>query len=77
MAAELQAAAFLSKVKPDVAVISAGWKNRFRFPHSTVLEAYQKRGCRILRTDRNGAIVLTTDGKRLIVQPFISTVDPL
>jgi competence protein ComEC len=68
---------FLSKVKPDVAVISAGWKNRFRFPHSTVLEAYQKRGCRILRTDRNGAIVLTTDGKRLIVQPFISTVDPL
>ncbi len=68
---------FLSKVKPDVAVISAGWKNRFQFPHATVLEAYQKRGCRILRTDRNGAIILTTDGKRLAAKSFFSTVDPL
>jgi competence protein ComEC len=68
---------FLSKVKPDVAVISAGWKNRFQFPHATVLEAYQKRGCRILRTDRNGAIEIKTDGNRLIAQSFISAVDPL
>jgi competence protein ComEC len=68
---------FLSEVKPDVAVISAGWKNRFRFPHATVLEAYQKRGCRILRTDRNGAIEIKTDGNRLIAQSFISAVDPL
>jgi competence protein ComEC len=67
---------FLSKVKPDVAVISAGWKNRFRFPHATVLEAYQKRGCRILRTDRNGAIELKTDGARLIAQTFISAAAP-
>ena len=68
---------FLSKVKPDVAVISAGWKNRFRFPHSTVLEAYQERGCRILRTDRNGAIMLTTDGNRLSAKSFFSTNGPL
>lgn len=61
---------FLSKVKPAVAVISAGWKNRFRFPHATVLEAYQKRGCRILRTDLNGAIILTTDGKRISAKSF-------
>jgi competence protein ComEC len=66
---------FLIKVKPDVAVISAGWKNRFRFPHSTVLEAYQERGCRILRTDRNGAIMLKTDGNRLIAQTIISATD--
>jgi competence protein ComEC len=66
---------FLLKVKPDVAVISAGWKNRFRFPHATVLEAYQKRGCRILRTDRNGAIIFTTDGNRLRAQPFIAAAD--
>jgi competence protein ComEC len=61
---------FLSSVKPDVAVISAGWKNRFRFPHATVLEAYLKRGCRILRTDRNGAIIFTTDGKHFAAKPF-------
>jgi competence protein ComEC len=66
---------FLSEVKPGVAVISAGWKNRFRFPHATVLEAYRKRGCRILRTDHNGAIIFTTDGNRLRAQPFISAPD--
>jgi competence protein ComEC len=67
---------FLSKVKPQVAVISAGWKNRFRFPHSTVLDAYQESGCRILRTDRNGAIMFSTDGKRLSATSFLSTNDP-
>jgi competence protein ComEC len=67
---------FLAKVKPDVAVISAGWKNRYRFPHPAVLEAYKKRGCRIFRTDRNGAIMLTTDGRRLTAKSFFSTNDP-
>jgi len=66
---------FLTNAKPDVVVISAGWKNRFRFPHSTVLEAYQKRGCRILRTDRCGAIMLTTDGNRLSAQTVIPAAD--
>jgi competence protein ComEC len=64
---------FLAKAKPDVAVFSAGWKNRYRFPHPMVLEAYKKRGCRIFRTDRNGAIMLTTDGKRLTAKSFFST----
>ena len=66
---------FLSKVQPDVAVISAGWKNRFRFPHATILDAYEKIGCRLFRTDRNGAIEIKTDGNFLIVQPFLSGTD--
>ena len=66
---------FLASVQPDVAVFSAGWKNRFRFPHATVLDAYRKRGCRILRTDHNGAIIFTTDGNRLRAQPFITAAD--
>ncbi len=67
---------FLSSVQPDVVVISAGWKNRFRFPHSTVLETFRKSGYRIMRTDRDGAITFTTDGKRLTIKPFLSSVDP-
>jgi competence protein ComEC len=67
---------FLLSVQPDVAVFSAGWKNRFRFPHSSVLDAYDKIGCRIFRTDRNGAIMLKTNGKRLTVKPFLSSDDP-
>lgn len=66
---------FLSTVQPEIAVISAGWKNRFRFPHRTVLHAYQKRGCRILRTDLNGAIQINTDGHRLTVKPFLTSDD--
>jgi competence protein ComEC len=62
---------FLSSVEPDVAVISAGWKNRFRFPHSTVLDAYDRMGCRIYRTDRNGAIMIKTDGHHITVKPFL------
>jgi len=61
---------FISSVQPDVAVFSVGWKNRFRFPHLSVLDAYEKIGCRIFRTDRNGAIMLKTDGKRLTVKPL-------
>jgi competence protein ComEC len=67
--------AFLAKARPDVAVISVGWKNRFRFPHARVLQAYQKSGCRIFRTDQNGAVVFTTDGDRLTVKPFIAATD--
>jgi competence protein ComEC len=67
---------FLATVQPEIAVISAGWKNRFRFPHPTVLQAYQKEGCRILRTDRQGAIQISTDGQRLTVKPFLTSDDP-
>jgi competence protein ComEC len=67
---------FLATVQPEIAVISAGWKNRFRFPHPTVLQAYQKEGCRILRTDRQGAITISTDGDHITVDPFLSFDDP-
>ncbi|MBW2516323.1 MAG: ComEC/Rec2 family competence protein [Deltaproteobacteria bacterium] len=67
---------FLNRVQPDITVISAGWKNRFRFPHPAVLAAYQEQGCRIFRTDINGAIIITTDGNHLTVKPFISSDDP-
>ena len=62
---------FLSSVQPDVVVFSAGWKNRFRFPHATVLAAYEKIGCRIFRTDQNGAVMIKTDGNHLTVKPFL------
>ena len=63
---------FLLRVEPEVAVFSAGWKNRFRFPHATVLAAYEKIGCRTFRTDQNGAIMIKTDGNCLTVKPFLS-----
>ena len=43
---------FLAHVDPQVVVISAGWQNRFHFPHPQVLERYKNRGCRVF-SDRS------------------------
>jgi len=62
---------FLKCVQPDVGVISSGWKNIFRFPHDQVLDRYQAMGCEIYRTDLQGAVTITTDGKGLDVKTFL------
>jgi competence protein ComEC len=62
---------FLDMVKADVVIISAGWNNRYGFPTPEVLKRYKKRGCRVFRTDINGAVSMTTDGKSLHINPNI------
>ena len=57
-------AEFLDAVRPQYAVFSLGQRNRYRFPSAAVVERYRERGCRVLRTDRLGAIRLRTDGRR-------------
>ena len=57
-------AEFLDAVRPQYAIFSLGQRNRYRFPSEMVVERYRERGCRILRTDRLGAIRLRTDGRR-------------
>ncbi|MBW1840326.1 MAG: ComEC/Rec2 family competence protein [Deltaproteobacteria bacterium] len=56
---------FLDKVQPGYVVISSGWNNRFGFPHSQVLERYKERNCRVFRTDRHGAVAMSTHGETL------------
>lgn len=53
---------FLAAVAPEICVISCGEKNRFGFPHSSTLQKLRLRKCRILRTDREGAIQVTVSG---------------
>ena len=47
---------FLDAVDPQVAIVSAGWRNRFRHPSPAVLQRYAQRGIRVLRTDLDGAV---------------------
>ena len=58
--------AFVAAVRPEVALISVGYQNRFHHPHAEVVERYQKSGARLLRTDLDGAISveMTADGMR-------------
>jgi competence protein ComEC len=47
---------FLAAVDPDLAIISAGWRNRFRHPAPVVQQRYAERRIRVLRTDLDGAV---------------------
>jgi competence protein ComEC len=58
----------LAAVKPGVAAISAGVRNRFGHPHPRTLEALAGRGIEAMRTDRGGAIVWETDGEEVRVE---------
>lgn len=59
--------AFLAAVQPAIATISCGVRNRFGHPHVAALQALTASGARVLRTDLEGAIRITTDGERLDV----------
>jgi len=62
---------FLDTVDPEWVIISSGWKNRFGFPHQQVLRRYRERGYKVFRTDRQGAITLSTDGQSLTIKSTI------
>lgn len=48
--------AFLQAVKPNVAIISSGYANRFHFPHALVLSRYRARGIAIKNTSSDGLV---------------------
>jgi competence protein ComEC len=57
----------LRAVAPSEAVISVGARNRFGHPHRPTLDALAAAGARVWRTDRDGAVVVRTDGRSLDV----------
>lgn len=61
---------FIKKVSCRYAVISAGKANVFRHPHPSTLEQYKSAQVQIFRTDKDGAITLTTDGIKLNIDTF-------
>lgn len=58
---------FIKAVRPHVAVVSAGWRNRFGFPHPDVLDRYGRWGCRLFRTDLHGAVTFCVIDGRLTI----------
>ena len=54
---------FLDKVLPKSVIISCGWHNRYGFPHTKVMKRYNKMGINIFRTDEDGAVFISSDGK--------------
>jgi len=62
--------AFLSAAHPAFAAISAGRDNIFGHPSPEVTERLEAAGVRVYRTDRDGAITVSTDGKELSLRTF-------
>jgi competence protein ComEC len=60
--------AFLQAVAPSIAVISCGIRNRFGHPAKVTLATFAKSSARLLRTDRDGSVTVTTDGHSLNVE---------
>jgi competence protein ComEC len=60
---DASSAAFLSRVNPEVAVISLGRDNEYGHPHEETLERLRAAGPLVLRTDQDGTILVRSDGK--------------
>lgn len=59
---------FLDKVSPDIAIIMVGEGNSYGHPHNEVLNRLNARNIKIYRTDINGTILITSDGKENNIQ---------
>ncbi len=59
---------FLKAVDPRIAICSVGYQNPFKLPHHRVLQRLLKQGCKVYRTDFDGGVVITTNGKQVIIR---------
>jgi len=57
----------LRAVSPRYAVISVGRRNRYRHPARPTLARLLAAGITLFRTDEDGAVVVRTDGRRLLI----------
>ena len=61
-------AAFLEAARPAVAVISVGAGNDFGHPAPATLDRLGAAGARVFRTDLDGSVGISTDGRDLVME---------
>ncbi len=65
---------FLKMVNPGTAVISAGRYNPFNHPHDETIQRYHNAGIRLFRTDRDGAVSITSKNNSYTVRTYQGSV---
>lgn len=63
----------MTSLKPQAVVFSCGCGNSFRMPRPGPLNRARAYAARVLRTDRQGAIRLATDGGAWRISPYLSS----
>jgi len=63
---------FLDAVRPQIGIISVGESNPYSHPSPELLERLEAARVRILRTDRDGAVHVLTDGRQLEIHCFVA-----
>ena len=56
---------FLKAIQPTYAVINCGEDNSYGHPHAEVLNSFRMAGVKVFRTDEQGSILATSDGKTI------------
>ena len=59
---------FLKQVNPDIVLIPSGYRNRFSFPHQSVLKRYKKIQARVMNVANEGAIVVESKNDAFVVK---------
>lgn len=54
---------FITAVDPEIAIISVGANNSYGHPHEKIVKRLNRLGIKTYRTDINGTIVITSNGK--------------
>ncbi len=52
---------FVDLVRPQTVVFSAGYRNRYGFPHATITQRYEEMGAQLVDTVRQGAVIFLFD----------------
>jgi competence protein ComEC len=56
---------FLNRVNPKYAVIMLEKENTYGHPHKETMDKLKSKGIKVYRTDENGTIIATSDGKTI------------
>lgn len=59
---------FIEAVHPEVSIISVGADNKFGHPARSSINKLLSVGSKVYRTDENGSIIITSDGKKFEVK---------
>jgi competence protein ComEC len=62
---------FVSRYAPVAAVISVGRQNVFGHPSPDVVQRLARVGAAVFRTDRDGAVIVETDGREIRVRTWL------